>query len=81
MVETTLYDAIRALGENPNLAGAFAAIFAWEVDFSRSVRKGDEFQVLYERKSRIDANGQPHFVRFGTVLAARYSGMKEVEAA
>jgi hypothetical protein len=35
------------LGESGDLAHDFAEIFAWDVDFSRSVHPGDEFHILY----------------------------------
>ena len=49
VVSTTLYEAVEALGEEVELAHDFAEIFAWDVDFSRSVQPGDEFSILYER--------------------------------
>ena len=33
----------------PGIIIEFARIFGFEVDFQRDVRKGDEFQVMYER--------------------------------
>jgi len=35
-VRTSLYQAVRDLGEQPQLANAFADIFAWDLDFIRS---------------------------------------------
>jgi murein DD-endopeptidase MepM/ murein hydrolase activator NlpD len=74
VVDTSLYDAIQALGEHTALAGAFADIFAWDIDFSRSVRPGDDFQILYERLYRTDDDGEEIYVRPGRILAARYRG-------
>ena len=50
VVETTLYEAVKSLGEQSTLASAFADIFAWDVDFSRGVQRGDEFSILYEKR-------------------------------
>lgn len=72
-VHSTLYTAIDSLGETPSLASAFAAVFAWEFDFSRNTRPGDQFQILYERLYRETRDGQRHYVRPGQILAARYS--------
>ena len=36
VVTTSLHDAIKALGESPQLASDFADIFAWDIDFTRS---------------------------------------------
>ena len=81
VVTSSLYSAIEALGEDPSLASAFAAVFAWEFDFNRSVRPGDEFHVLYERLYRETRDGRQHYVRPGQILAARYrSGNRELEA-
>ncbi|MHC4507118.1 MAG: hypothetical protein ACYTFI_27880, partial [Planctomycetota bacterium] len=41
LVTSSLHDAVVALGERGQLANDFAEIFAWDVDFSRSVRSGD----------------------------------------
>ena len=62
-------------GENPSLANDFAALFAWDIDFTRNVRPGDEFKILYERLYRVDVDGAEHYVGPGRILSARYRGM------
>jgi murein DD-endopeptidase MepM/ murein hydrolase activator NlpD len=42
-------------------------IFAWQIDFSRDLRKGDEFRVLYERMVRPDGTA-----RTSRVLAVQF---------
>lgn len=74
IVETSLYSAIAQLGESPTLASTFADLFAWDVDFSRSIQPGDEFQILYERLYRTDHDGYEVYVRPGMILAARFRG-------
>ena len=37
-VSSSLYEAVAELGEKTRLAGDFAEIFAWDIDFSRNVR-------------------------------------------
>jgi murein DD-endopeptidase MepM/ murein hydrolase activator NlpD len=74
VVTSSLYETVRSLGEDPALARDFADIFAWDVDFSHAVHKGDEFRVLYERLHRVDEDGNEVYVRPGLILAARYSG-------
>ncbi len=74
VVSTSLYDAILSEGEHPELASAFAEIFAWNIDFSRSARPGDDFQILYERLYRSDDDGEQTYVKPGRILAARYRG-------
>jgi murein DD-endopeptidase MepM/ murein hydrolase activator NlpD len=74
VIESSLYEAVKSLGEQTQLAGDFADLFAWDIDFSRSVRPGDEFQILYERLYRTDDDGEEIYVHPGRILAARYSG-------
>jgi len=74
VVSSNLYAAVKELGENASLAADFADIFAWDVDFSRSVQPGDEFRMVYERLYRTDDEGTPIYVRPGRILAAYYSG-------
>jgi murein DD-endopeptidase MepM/ murein hydrolase activator NlpD len=42
-------------------------IFAWQVDFSRDLRKGDRFRILYERQVRPDGTA-----RSSRVLGVRF---------
>jgi murein DD-endopeptidase MepM/ murein hydrolase activator NlpD len=74
VVTSSLFDAIKQLGESPQLAGDFADIFAWDVDFSHSVQPGDEFRILYERLYSNDDDGDLIYVRPGRILAAHYTG-------
>jgi murein DD-endopeptidase MepM/ murein hydrolase activator NlpD len=75
VVSTTLYDAVRALGESPQLASDIADLFAWDIDFSRRAQPGDQFAVLYERLYRRGARGQAAtYSGPGRILAARYEG-------
>lgn len=80
-VHSSLYEAVVALGEKTQLANDFAEIFAWDIDFSRNVRPGDDFQILFERLYRTDEDGQQVYVKPGRILAARYrGGVGEYEA-
>jgi len=72
VVASSLYDAVEALGERPVLARDIADIFAWDVDFARSVRPGDEFAALYERLYLETPSGEEIYARPGRVLAASY---------
>ena len=74
VVTTSLHDAVKALGESPQLASDFADIFAWDIDFTRSVRPGDEFRILYERLYFTDDSGRESYLRPGRILAAQYNG-------
>jgi len=74
VIRTSLYRAVKDAGESSQLASDFADIFAWDVDFTRTVRAGDDFQILYEQLYRIDDDGDEIYVRPGQILAAHYSG-------
>ena len=74
VVESSLYTAIMEQGEGSQLARDFAEVFAWDIDFQRSVHAGDQFELLYERLYRTNADGSEDFVRTGRILAARYEG-------
>jgi murein DD-endopeptidase MepM/ murein hydrolase activator NlpD len=49
-------------------------MFAWDLDFARSVQPGDEFRVLYERTYLRDDDGSEAYYGPGRILAARYAG-------
>jgi murein DD-endopeptidase MepM/ murein hydrolase activator NlpD len=74
VVDSSFYGAVLALGEQSALASEFARILAWDIDFSRSVHPGDEFQILYERLYRRNADGEDVYVKPGRIFAGRYDG-------
>lgn len=74
VVTSTLTQSIAALGESAALTNAFADIFAWDIDFTRGVQRGDEFHILYERLYAEDEQQEKVYVRPGRILAARYKG-------
>ena len=81
VVSSSLYQAVEALGEEVELANDFAEIFAWDIDFSRSVQPGDEFSILYERLFMVGEDGAETYVRPGRILAGRYTnGLHEYRA-
>ncbi|MDA8164499.1 MAG: peptidoglycan DD-metalloendopeptidase family protein [Desulfobacteraceae bacterium] len=66
-VDNNLFDAMAAVGEQPELAKALGDIFAWDIDFIRDLRRGDTFQILVEKRFR---DGKP--AGYGKVLAAEF---------
>jgi murein DD-endopeptidase MepM/ murein hydrolase activator NlpD len=74
VVSSSLYGAIVGLGEQPQLANDFTDVFAWDVDFARTTRPGDEFKVLYERLYYTSDDGTEVYAGPGRILAARYGG-------
>ena len=73
-IKTSLYEALDAAlpdsvlppAERQSLAWAIADVYDWEVDFTRDVRTGDRFEVLFERL--VSQEGER---RFGRVVASR----------
>jgi len=72
-IDNSLYEALDAgvsnelldSGNRQRLAWDLADVYAWEIDFTRDIRPGDRFQVVFERL--ISEDGE---VRFGRVLAS-----------
>jgi murein DD-endopeptidase MepM/ murein hydrolase activator NlpD len=73
-ITSSLSQAVVELGESAQLANDFSEIFAWDVDFSRTARAGDEFRILYERLYRDDPELGEVYVRPGRILLAHYRG-------
>ena len=48
-IKNNLYSSASTSGMEPGIIIEFARIFGFEVDFQRDIRKGDKFQVMYER--------------------------------
>ena len=48
-IKNNLYSAAVEATIEPNIIVEFARIFGFEVDFQRDIRKGDWFEILYER--------------------------------
>ena len=55
-IENNLYSAAVSAGIEPNIIIEFARIYGFEIDFQRDLRKGDTFEVYYERF--VDNNGK-----------------------
>ncbi len=48
-IKNNLYNSAINASIEPNIIVEFARIFGFEVDFQRDIRKGDWFEILYER--------------------------------
>ncbi len=69
-IRSTLFAATDEAGIPDSVAAQLVDIFSAEVDFHRSLRKGDSFQVVYES---LMADGQPAvWADAGRVLAAEF---------
>ena len=49
VIRNNLYNSAVESGVEPNIIVEFARIFGFEVDFQRDIRKGDWFEILYEK--------------------------------
>jgi len=63
----SLVAVVDAGGENVMLAIAMAEVFGGEIDFNNDLRRGDSFDVLFEKVYREDT-----FSGYGDVLAAEF---------
>ena len=66
-IDSSLFGAIEAAGEEDQLALDLADIYAWDVDFNTEIQRGDSFRVAVEKLSLDGA-----FVRYGRILAAEF---------
>ncbi len=48
-IKNNLYSSAVEVGVEPNIIVEFARIYGFEVDFQRDIRKGDWFEILYEK--------------------------------
>ena len=49
IIKSNLYSSAIESGVEPNIIVEFARIFGFEVDFQRDIRKGDWFEIMYEK--------------------------------
>lgn len=67
IITHSLFGAADVAGVPDNVASSLARIFGTQIDFSRDIRAGDQFSVVYET---VYDNGVP--VRTGRILAAEF---------
>ncbi len=66
-LENSLSEDLFHLGVGDALVSKLVDIFAWDINFFMDPRKGDRFEILFEK---IFVDGR--FVRYGDILAANY---------
>ena len=69
-VETSLYEAALQAGAHDAQVYSFAQIFAYDVDFQREMRVGDQFEIVFEEM--VDERGR--YVQSGDVVFASLNG-------
>jgi murein DD-endopeptidase MepM/ murein hydrolase activator NlpD len=67
ILQTSLSEQMQECGVSDAITGKFADIFAWDINFFLDPRKGDVFQIVFEKKY---AEGK--LLGYGDILAARY---------
>lgn len=71
-IDGSLYLAAREAGLNDRLTMELAGIFGWDIDFVYDVRKGDQFEVVYEE---LYLDGEKFDT--GRILSARFVNQGE----
>jgi murein DD-endopeptidase MepM/ murein hydrolase activator NlpD len=66
-VRRSLFEAVEALGESPQLVVELVEIFSYDFDFTADTRAGDRFRLLVEKRYAGD-----QFVDYGQILVAQY---------
>jgi len=66
-IDTSLYEALRGAGEQPQLVQQLVDVFQWDIDFF-SLQKGDSFSLVVEKKF---VGGEAF--GYGPILAARFT--------
>lgn len=69
-ITTSLYVDALAAGSTDRIVVELAGILAYAVDFQRSIREGDRFDVVFERFLDSDGN----VMRTGDILFVMYAG-------
>jgi murein DD-endopeptidase MepM/ murein hydrolase activator NlpD len=68
-IRSSLFEAMEGAGEQDPLTISFAEILAWEVDFYKDVKEGDQFKIIVEKLYKGN-----QFIRYGTIHAVEYEG-------
>lgn len=75
-LEGSFEESIRKAGGPSALAYRLADVFQWDLDFTKDLRRGDKFEILYQ-EVRLD--GQFHEV--GTILGVAYDNQGRLHEA
>jgi len=67
VINSSLFLAARRAGLSHGMTLKLSNIFAYDVDFAQDIRRGDEFEVIYEEKVLDNKR-----VGIGNILAARF---------
>jgi murein DD-endopeptidase MepM/ murein hydrolase activator NlpD len=77
-IDSSLYAALKAGGENAALVDLFVDVFAYDLDFYNDTHDGDTFRVIVEKQVRDPESPAPdhapELIRYRRILAAEYAG-------
>ena len=65
---SSLVASLNDAGENVGLAIMMAEVFSGEIDFNNDLRRGDQFEVMFEKYFKED-----EFAGYGGILAAEFN--------
>jgi murein DD-endopeptidase MepM/ murein hydrolase activator NlpD len=68
-IDSSLYAAIKAAGEETSLVAFFVDVFAYDLDFYNDTQDGDVFRVVVEKEYK-----DQEFLGYRRILAAEYTG-------
>jgi murein DD-endopeptidase MepM/ murein hydrolase activator NlpD len=68
-IDSSLYAAIKAVGEETSLVAFFVDVFAYDLDFYNDTHVGDVFRVVVEKEYK-----DQEFLGYRRILAAEYQG-------
>lgn len=68
-IDSSLYAAIKAAGEDSSLVAFFVDVFAYDLDFYNDTHDGDTFRVVVEKEYK-----DQEFLGYRRILAAEYAG-------
>ncbi len=68
-IDSSLYAAVKAAGEDPALVAFFVDVFAYDLDFYNDTHDGDTFKVIVETEYK-----DQELLRYRRILAAEYAG-------
>jgi murein DD-endopeptidase MepM/ murein hydrolase activator NlpD len=68
-IDSTLYSAMKAAGEQGGLVDFFVDVFAYDIDFFVDTHEGDTFRIVVEKQFK-----DQELIKYGRILAAEYSG-------
>jgi murein DD-endopeptidase MepM/ murein hydrolase activator NlpD len=66
-IRSSLYQALQDNNEHMEIAYMLSEIFAWQIDFSTDLRKGDYFRAIVE-----EYRGRDEKTKLNTILAAEF---------